>query len=617
MKKRESVRIGNASGYWGDDPSALRRQVRGGPLDYITMDFLAEVTMSIMQKIRSKDPKAGYAVDFLGLLVEVLPEMLKNGTKLITNAGGANPVAMAEAIRAGSKKRGLDLKVVVVEGDDIGPRLSELEAAGCAFTNLESGASFDAVRSRVQSAHVYLGAAPVVAALEKGADIVITGRVTDTGLTLAPMIHELGWSWRDLDHLAAGIVAGHILECGTQATGGNFTDFRQVPSFESMGFPIVEMAADGSFVVTKHPGTGGLVSVDTVREQLVYEMGDPRTYITPEVIADFASLTLEDAGPDRVAVRGVKGRPPTDSYKVSMTHADGHRFVGDLVVSGPDAREKAERFAALLWGRVGTDFAETSTEYFGSDALHRSMAGGGPPPEIVLRVGARDPSPEKLGKLRKEIPGLGLSGPPGVCLFGELSRVTEIVSYWPALIDKRHVTPRVVWWEGDERRDQELPPEKSTRPVFQENGTGADFQRAVLVSAPVGTGGPEKGNRPIFQGAAPVPGDTATETTIGVPLIDLCLARSGDKGDTANIGVLARSPEAYQLLEKELTAQRVRDWFHELCLGPVERYTLPNLMGFNFLLHRALGGGGTRSLRTDAQGKTFAQALLTRRLPRR
>lgn len=585
-QKKTTLKIGNASGYWGDDPDALFRQVEGGGLDYISMDFLAEITMSIMRKQKNRDPEAGYARDFIPMLERVLPKLLKDKTKIITNAGGINPAACAAAVSAMAKKLGLNPKIAVVYGDDIMERLDELKGKGCAFANMETGQAFGDIATRMEAANVYFGAAPVVEALQWDPDIVLTGRVTDTGITVAAMVHEFGWSLQDWDKLASGIVGGHIIECGSQSTGGNFSDWHLVPSFKKIGYPILEVSADGSFVVTKHPGTGGLVSVDTVREQLFYEMGDAKAYITPDVVADFSTIRLEPAGKDRVRVSGVKGYEPTDSYKVSMAYADGYKCVGEIGISGPDARRKAEAFAGIFWDRLGTAFEATETEYFGYNAFHRSMGHAEDGQEIILRLGARDRDEKKLKRLGKMVPSVILGGPPGVTILGGVPAVREIVSYWPALMPKTAITPEIALYEGGY---------KNVRAVTStETGSWRPSKNEAQTA--------EKASKPIAQVMA--------ESSKGTRLYEICLARSGDKGDTANVGVMARSRAAFDFLDGYLTAQRMKDLFQELCHGRVIRYKLDNMLGFNFLLENSLGGGGTMTLRADAQGKTFAQATL-------
>lgn len=590
------LKIGNAGGYWGDDPKALARQVNGGRLDYITIDFLAEVTMSIMQKQRSHDPALGYARDFITMLEPVLPKLLKDRTKIITNAGGVNPESCAAAIATMASKIGLSPKISIVYGDDILPIVADLRSKGCEFTNMENGQAFADVATRLEAANVYFGAAPVVEALADDPDIIITGRVTDTGITLAAMVYEFGWDMGDWDRLAAGIVAGHIIECGSQSTGGNFTDWRQVESWDQIGYPIIEMNPDGTFVVTKHPGTGGLVSADTVREQLFYEMGNPVAYITPDVVADFATIQVKQEGLNRVRISGVRGYEPTPFYKVSMAYGDGFKCLGSIAISGPDARAKAETFAKIFWTRVGSDFTETSTEYYGWNACHRSLGGNDDGSEILLRLGARSPDASKLKNFSKAIPALILGGPPGVCVLGGAPKPTEVVSYWPALMPKTVIRPKIAAYDGGLKNIRTVAMEKVGNFIPREVPTQTARAASMTVHAALGT----------------------ISTPDAMPLSEICLGRSGDKGDAANIGIMARGPLAFKFLDEFLTAQRVKDLFQELCIGPVVRYKLENMLGFNFLLENALGGGGTVTLRTDAQGKTFAQALLRQkvRIPR-
>ncbi len=592
--QKKPLRIANASGYWGDDPNALRRQLEGGPLDYITMDFLAEVTMSILQKQRTRDPLAGYARDFTKMLDPILPLLLEKKVKLITNAGGINPQACAHMVEQLARKHGVSVRIALVYGDSIVGELPRLQDQGVSFRNMETGANFGDVADRIEVANVYFGAVPVAEALRKwDPDIILTGRVTDTGITLAPMIHHFGWDLKDWNRLASGIVAGHIIECGSQCTGGNFTDWRKVASFDQIGYPIVEMHEDGSFFVTKHPETGGLVSVDTVREQIFYEMGDPHAYISPDVVADFTSIQLEAAGTDRVRVFGIRGVAPTDSYKVSMAYEDGFTCVGSLLVSGPEAREKAEKFAEIFWNRVEGPFLETSTEFFGWNACHRSLGHTHEGSEIMLRLGARAQQTDVLQRFSKLIPSLILGGPPGVAAVAGVAKPQAIVRYWPALLPKHWVTPIVAHFQDGSLQEEILV-------SGTEKGSFTAIPHAVQIaeapSKPLGLSFEKSGTHTIL-------------------LSKLCLARSGDKGDVANIGVCARRPELYPFLQEYLTAQRVKDWFQELCLGKVIRYEVEPLCGFNFLLEESLGGGGSCTLRSDAQGKTFAQALLRQSVP--
>lgn len=599
---QRSVKIGNASGYWGDDPDALRRQVMGGTLDYISMDFLAEVTMSIMQKQKSRDPQRGYATDFITMLKPVLTELVNKKICVITNAGGVNPFACAAAIAELAAATGVKLNIAIVHGDGILDQVHDLHAQGIAFTNMEDGRSFTQIADKLEAANVYFGSQPVVEALQAKPDIVICGRVTDTGITLAAPRHEFNWSPHDWDKLAAGIIAGHLLECGCQVTGGNFTDWQLVDNFKDMGYPIVEMFADGTFVITKHPDSGGLVSVDTVREQLVYEMGDPHNYITPDVICDFSTLELTQQGKDRVLVTNARGRPPTTTYKVSMCYRDGFKASGSIVVSGPHALAKARKFAEIFQQRIAADVAELEEmliEYCGQDACHRSLAAMTEGDEILLRLSARATTREKLQKFIKLVPALILSGPPGVAIVGAAPRLQEIISYWPALLPKDAVSAKLATYDKQGDGTRSLPRASQK----------ARLSSTISIDVPAASG-----NEPSFpapQIATQVHDqDTSPTTGQRIPLSRLCLARSGDKSDAANIGVLARSEAAYRFLDCYLTAQCVRNYFRDLCYGEVKRYALPHLRGFNFILTQALGGGGTKSLRIDPQGKTLAQALL-------
>lgn len=586
---KKSIKIGNAGGYWGDDPTALARQVLGGDLDYITMDFLAEVTMSIMQKQRSKNPDYGYARDFVSMLDGILPDILQKKVKIITNAGGVNPKACAKAIKELARQKGLQLKIVIIYGDDILEALPSLVEQGHAFENMESGEKFADVQEKIESANIYFGATSVVEALKLNPDIILTGRVTDTGITLAPMIHQFGWSWTDWDLLAAGIVAGHILECGSQSTGGNFTDWRSIESFDSIGYPVVEVFADGTFVVTKHSATGGVVSVDTVREQLFYEMGNPKAYLTPDVVADFSTIQLQSVGTNSVRVFGVQGAEPTPFYKVSMAYLDGYKVSGSIMVCGPNARKKAEKFAEIFWKKMELDFKDTLTEYIGWNSCHGSLGQDSDGAEIILRLSARDGDYGKLRQFSKLIPSLILGGPPGVCVLGGVSQPSQIVSYWPALVDKTAVQPIVFDIDSD------VSPRKTA---------GALIGHYEVPESEIGT----------FSGKETTKAIEDILQQDGTHLEKICLARSGDKGDSANIGLIARSPEAYEFIKKTISADYIKNLFQELCLGKVVRYELDNMLGLNFLLEESLGGGGTASLRIDAQGKTFAQALLRQRL---
>ena len=451
-RRRETIRIACGQGFWGDMLDAPVRQVREGPVDYLMLDYLAEVTMSIMQKQRARDPAAGYARDFVPLMREILPDCVERDIRVTANAGGVNPQGCAAAVRDVARELGLGgrLKIGTVTGDDIMGRLDELLGRGVELRNMDTGAPLSDVRERVQSANAYLGAWPIVEALNGGARVVITGRATDTGLTLGPMIHEFGWEETDWDRLSAGTVAGHIIECGAQSTGGNCQfDWQSIPNLANVGFPIVEAGPDGTFVVTKHEGTGGRVNVPGVKEQLVYEMGDPRAYITPDCVADFTSIRLEEAGRDRVRVQGVKGTPATEFLKVSISYSAGFKAVGTLVYAWPDAYAKARAADHILRARLdrlGLKFDQILTEFVGANATHGPLAGepDADAPEVQLRVGVRGDDRKAVERFTKEIAPLILTGPPAVTGFaGGRPKVEEVVAYWPALIPKTEIEARV------------------------------------------------------------------------------------------------------------------------------------------------------------------------------
>ncbi|MHC4847560.1 MAG: acyclic terpene utilization AtuA family protein [Planctomycetota bacterium] len=576
---KEKIVIANCGGFWGDDPTAAKRQVEGGPIDYLVMDYLAEVTMAILQKQKAKNPALGYAADFLAQLRDVLPQCVEKGVKVISNAGGVNPLACRDAVNALAEELGIADRVTVgvVLGDDIYPHLDEI-LGDEPLAHMDTGRPLSDVREDVMSANVYLGAKPVVEALKLGANVVISGRVSDTGVTLAPMIHEFGWAENDWDRIASGIVAGHIIECGTQCTGGNFTDWQLVKDHATIGYPMVEVSPDGSFVVTKHPGTGGLVSVHTVSEQLLYEMGAP-AYIAPDCIAYFNTIQLAQAGPDRVAVSGVRGSHAPEKYKVSISFEQGYRAFGRLMVSGPDARRKAEYVSDVFWKSAGgrEHYAHTLTQFVGDDSCHPSVTAGAAG-EILLQVAARDDDRGKLANdFAPQLVPKVLSTVPGITYLADQGRPrpSGVVGYWPALISRGNVHIEVE--VGDQRVQVAHDPKPESAAV-----------------------------EPI----AIEPHSLDTSRTKRVRLAELCLARSGDKGDTCNVGVIARSPAIYHWMVEYLTAERVKEYFGEICLGAVDRFAVPNLLALNFLLHESLGGGGTLSLLIDAQGKTYSQYLL-------
>ena len=587
----KEITIANCGGFWGDDPTALRRQLRGGPVDYLVMDYLAEVTMAILNKQRARDRQRGYASDFVAHLRDSLSEITERGVKVISNAGGVNPRAAGEAVGKLAAEMGLAdrVRVGVVSGDDIQPRLDEILRTGERLDDMDTGRSFDAIRERVLSANVYLGAGPMAAALQMGANVVITGRSADAASALAPMMYEFGWGPADWDRLAAGMAAGHILECGLQASGGNFTDWRLVPSWKNMGFPIARVREDGSFTIAKHPGTGGLVSAHTVAEQILYEIGSP-AYPTPDVVVRFDSLTLTEEGRDRVEVTGVRGEPAPEKMKVSVSYRDGFRAAGRILVTGREAAAKAELVEEMFWEAAGgkESYQEVFSAVIGRDGCFPLWEEAPPPAEVVLHLAVRDPDPDKIReRFSPRLAPLVLGSAPGVTLLDPARpRPMEVIAHWPCLVGRDAMAAEVTVGGDRAAMGCAVPP-----------APGFESRPVVSVSSDPDSdaSGPELAG-----------GGEGVE----VLLSELCLARSGDKGDIANVGLIARTPQAYEWVKREMTPQAVKGLFGRLAEGRVERFEFPNLLAVNFLLHAGLGGGGVRSLRVDPQGKTYAQFLL-------
>jgi Acyclic terpene utilisation family protein AtuA len=578
------IRIGCASGFWGDSAIAAPQLLRGAALDYLVLDYLAEVTMSLLARARMKDADAGYAIDFVSVTMKgALKEISRQGVKVVANAGGVNPHGCKRALEALAAEAGVKLRVAVVEGDDLMPRIDALSANG--VRELYSGASLPA---EVLTANAYLGALPIAAALAAGADVVVTGRCVDSALTLGVLMHEFAWRTDDYDRLATGSLAGHVLECGPQATGGLHTDWDEVEDWANIGYPVVECRSDGAFVLTKPDGTGGLVTPATTAEQVLYEVGDPAAYLLPDVTADFSHVRVEPAGRDRVRVSGARGGPPTAQYKVSATYQDGWRCVALVSIVGIDAAAKAEKTAAAILGRTRgvfrarnlPDFAATHVEVLGAEASFGPQSRARGSREVVLRLVADHPQREALELFAREIAPAGTSWAPGTTGFmGGRPSVQPVVKLFTFLIDKSAVPPPRV-----------------------QVGDAAP----VAVAVPTHGGFVAKPNG-VPTSVEPVPSDGPT---IEVPLIRLAYARSGDKADTANIAVIARKPEYLPLIRRELTPARVAAHFSHLVKGPVQRFEAPGLNAFNFVLAEALGGGGMASQRIDPQGKAYAQMAL-------
>jgi hypothetical protein len=576
------VRIGGASAFWGDSGVAAPQLVRRAKVDYLMFDYLAEVTLSIMVNARRRDPTKGYAGDFVTVaMAQVLREVKTQGIRVVANAGGINPQACVDALKALAAEQGVDVRIAHVEGDDLLPQLDALRDRKEMF----SGA---AMPESIVSINAYLGALPIARALAAGADIVVTGRCADSAMALGPLIHEFGWAMDDWDRLASGTLVGHILECGAQATGGLHTDWEKVERWEDIGYPIAECRADGSFVVTKPEGTGGLVTPATVGEQLLYEIGDPAAYIVPDVVCDFRDTRIVQAGKDRVEVRGVRGRPATSTYKVSATYMDGWRAFGTLTIVGIDAVKKAERSAEAILARTRSmfrehnfgDYTETSVEILGAEQQYGPHSRARGAREAVMKLGVRHADRRALEMFAREISPAGTSWSPGTTgnFGGGRPDPAPVVRLFSFLVDKGATTPTVVI-DGERM------------PVHVPRGSDA-------LPGPV-----------ALDVAAPATHDETALST-HARLIDLCWARSGDKGDSANIGVIARDPALMGVLRRELTPERVKAYFGHLVQGDVTRFDLPGFNAMNFLMTKALGGGGSSSLRNDPLAKGFAQMLL-------
>jgi hypothetical protein len=583
------VKIGGASGAWGDSPMGTPQLLRAD-VHYLVMDYLAEVTMSLLARARLKDPDAGFPPDFVFYLKPHLAEISRCGVKVVSNAGGVNPQACKRALEALILAAGLPLRVAVVEGDDLMPFIDELREEGT-----REWISGQPLPARLLTANAYLGAVPVAAALAEGADIVITGRCADSALALGVLMHEFGWSPEQHDLLAAGSLVGHLLECGPQACGGTFTDWDTVPGWPEIGYPIAECHADGSFVLTKPVGTGGLVTPSTVAEQVLYEVGDPAAYILPDVVADFSQVTLTQAGEHRVAVSGARGRPPSASYKVSATYQDGYRAVGMLAIVGVDAAAKARRVADALVERTRSRLSERGlpppkavhVEVLGAESAYGSASRAMATREVVLRLVLEHADAKALDLFARELGSAGLSFAPGITgLIGGRPKPTPVIRLYTFLVPKaRLAAPRV----------------------------SLDAAAPFSISISIATDGAFV-PQPPSQAAVPTPAARQAVDTVEVDLRLVAHARSGDKGNSSNIAIFLRRPEYMAHMRDELTPARLAEHFIGSVEGPVARFDAPGLQAFNFVLDNALGGGGMASLRLDAQGKAYGQRALEMRV---
>jgi Acyclic terpene utilisation family protein AtuA len=578
------IRIGGASGFWGDS-SIATPQLLTAPIDYLVYDYLAETTMSIMARARAKDANMGCATDFVTVtMTQDLKNIASRGVKVLSNAGGLNPRGCRDALMAIAREQGIDIKVAVVTGDDVMALLPILRSEG--IQEMFSGL---ALPDKIQSANAYLGARGVSDALRRGAQIVITGRGVDSALLLGALGHEFQWNWRDWNRLAQASLAGHIVECGAQGSGGLFTDWQQVPDWDNIGYPIVECASDGSFVVTKPANTGGLVTTASVAEQILYEIGDPAEYVLPDVICDFRSVHLTADGEHRVRVTGATGREPTSSYKVSATFQDGYQLETGLAIRGIDAVGKAKKTADALLKRTRrmmgergfADYADALVEIIGAESLYGPHARRNDAREVIMRIAVRHPDKNALEILRREASSPGTSMSPGTsgALGGGRADIKPVVRLFSFLLDKRRVSVSV-------------DVDSNSTLLSQAVEIGNEWRPSISTATPV------------------IPSLPQAINTISVPLIRIAHARSGDKGDNSNVGVIARSANIWLWLQENLTAEQVAAYMAHPVKGQVERYELPGIMALNFVLQRALGGGGMASLQSDPLGKCYAQMLL-------
>lgn len=578
---KASVRIGGAGGFWGDSDTGPAQLVAKGDCDYFIMDYLAELTMSILAKARSRDPNAGFATDFVRDVIRPHGRAISaRRIRIVTNAGGLNPQACADAIVRSAEEAGVTLRVAVVTGDDLMPQVERIRAIDP--TEMFSGI---ALPQKLTSLNAYLGAFPIARALATGADIVLTGRVADSALALGILIHEFGWSESDFDLLAAGSLVGHMLECGTQATGGLYTDWRDIGPLHEIGYPIADCRADGSFLFTKPAGTSGIVTPLSVTEQMLYEVGDPANYLLPDVTCDFTAVTVAAVADDAVEFRGARGRAPGGSYKVSATYSDGYRANSSLTLVGRDAVGKARAVADAILARCRSvfrqhnigDFTETSVEVLGGEeSSFGASARAQGVREVVMRIGVRHEDMRAVEIFGREIAPFGTSGPPGTTGFSGRPKPTPVFRLFSFLIP---------------RTDVEV--------VIREGGLEKIYKPSDLVD----TGPARQGDR--FALAAAPAGDTTT-----VPLYALAIARSGDKGDIANVAVIARDKDFVETIAHAATCDKVAAYLSHLVDGEVERFDVPGTGAFNFVLHRALAGGGAVSLRNDPLGKAYGQILL-------
>ena len=584
----KKIRIGGASGFWGDSVIATPQLLNGNNLDFIVYDYLAEITMSILARARAKDPEKGYALDFVSSVLKLnLRQIADQKIKVISNAGGVNPEACAEAIRLLLNELKIDLKVSVVLGDDLMGQIDNFSE----IKEMYSNEPFPQ-KDKIASINAYLGAFPIAKALDDGADIVITGRSVDSAVTLAACIHSFGWTSNEYDKLAGGSLAGHIIECGTQSTGGNFTDWELVANdLHNIGYPIVEVDQNGEFDCEKSNNSSGIVNFGTVAEQMLYEIGDPQAYILPDVVCDFSNVKIQEKEKNIVSVSGVKGYPATTEYKVCATFADGFRAGHVCSFVGVDAAKKARTYGNAIFDRSKMimrmmnipDFDETSIEIIGDNSQYSDKRPNTDNREVVLKFAAKHQDIRAVGIVLKESVGLGLATPPGLSGFvGGRPKPSPIIRLFSFLIDKNNLS--ICIDNGEEKKDfkDDIPEKSETLTTIKTVAPEFDSKETVFVD---------------------------------LPLIKIAYGRSGDKGNKANIGIIARDPKFYPAICNFLTEDLIKKCFAHFLEGNVERFFLPGSNSLNFVLHDVLGGGGPASLRNDPQGKAYAQILLDQLIP--
>ncbi|MCP4138322.1 MAG: DUF1446 domain-containing protein [bacterium] len=577
----EKIIIANCSGFLGDRFSAAKEMIQGGPIDILTGDYLAELTMALLFRMKSKDPKKGYASTFLKQMEEVMGECLDKNIRVISNAGGLNPKALANELGSISRELGINPKIAYIEGDDLIRDIKKLQEMGESFSHLDRGIPLSDANAFTITANAYLGCWGIVKALEEGADIIVGGRIADASIVSGPAAWKFGWKRDDWDKLAGAVTAGHIIECSGQATGGNYSFFEEVPSYKNVGFPIAEINEDGSFIITKHPGTGGLVSVDTVKAQLLYEIREPK-YLTPDLAARFDTIEISQEKKDRVKISGVKGEPPTGSTKVCINNMGGYKNSMTVILTGLDIEKKAEIVEDTLFDALGgkDQFALAHVQLIRSD---KENPASNEAAFAFLRISIMDPDKEKVGRMfSSRVVELALANIPGFTFTSPPGRESPAIVHWPALISQKHLQQKVVLEENEFLIESLIEPNNYT--------TGTVKPEALQMEIPK------------------IPDDNKISVQLGRAFA----TRSGDKGGNANLGVWAKTPEAYAYLNDYLTEEKLKELLTDVSPFRIERYELPNLLALNFYIKGFLGEGAAASVKSDPQAKTLGEYLRAR-----